>query len=543
MKTNFFTSIKSIFILTLLGLVIAFSSCKKIDLNKISQSGTWNPNLAFPLGFGEFTVYDILARTDSSDIVIIDGESGAIALLYRGDFFSVSAQDILQLGNYSSNYTVDMADFQAAPAPVFNGQLSYNLDEIYALDFDGDERLDEVVFDGGNMLIEANSTFLHDITILLTFPSILVSQNPLSLQINLSGSGSANFSQNIDLSDAIADFTLNNTTYNTLPIEAEVVLNGNGNAIQGNEIINLSFNLNNLSFNLAKGYLGNQSFNVEDSILIRIFEEVRDGFFQFTDPRVYLELSNSLGLPMQIDFNELKTIVTQTGEALPLTGFPSPLNILSPGTVGHTAVTTIIFDKSNTNNIESIVTPTPKYFYYDADLILNPDGVTGQQNFLSKDSELSVYGEIELPLEGFAYGFTMRDTFEFNTGYDFSDTEQIDYVMFRLFIDNGFPVNIDGQVVFMDENYNVLFTAFDDLEDVALSALVDANGDVISSTEKITDIVLEKDKIDLLDQVAYYQLVGNGKTLSGPQEKVVRFYDFYKTALKLSIQVEGRQDF
>ena len=50
----------------LFSFVLILFSCKKVELNTISKS-LWNPNLALPLAYGNFTISDILKQADSVD--------------------------------------------------------------------------------------------------------------------------------------------------------------------------------------------------------------------------------------------------------------------------------------------------------------------------------------------------------------------------------------------------------------------------------------------------------------------------------------------
>jgi hypothetical protein len=51
--------------LLLVVLVLIVSACKKVDLNKLSDT-PWNPQLGAPLLNAEFTVGDIISKMDSN---------------------------------------------------------------------------------------------------------------------------------------------------------------------------------------------------------------------------------------------------------------------------------------------------------------------------------------------------------------------------------------------------------------------------------------------------------------------------------------------
>jgi hypothetical protein len=182
----------------------------------------------------------------------------------------------------------------------------------------------------------------------------------------------------------------------------------------------------------------------------------------------------------------------------------------------------------------------PKFLAFALSAFTNPDGPGANLNFVSDTSKLRIKSELELPLEGFAYGFGVKDTVPFSLSQDVS---LIEYVMFRLIMDNGFPVELGAQIRFMDENYNVLFSAFDQVTEVVPPAQVNADGVVNQRGYKITDIVIEDWQLDLLPQVEYLEIEGNTQTTNGPLGVVVKFFDWYNLKMKLSMQIQAKMDF
>jgi hypothetical protein len=107
-------------------------------------------------------------------------------------------------------------------------------------------------------------------------------------------------------------------------------------------------------------------------------------------------------------------------------------------------------------------------------------------------------------------------------------------------MDNGFPVQLGAQMRFMDENYNVLFSAWDQITEVVAPANVNMQGIVNQRGYKITDIVLDDWKLDLLPQVAFIEIEGNTQTVNGPSGVVVKFFDWYNLKMKLSMQIQAK---
>lgn len=524
------------------ALALLFTSCKKLEFDKITQT-SWNPNLAVPLAYANFGVYDILALQDSNDLVVTDAVTGAISLVYTGEIFSNDAQSIIQLPNQSESFSITPAELTLLPNVAFNGTINSSLSEELSIDANAGVELHSLELKQGMLAIQVSTTLQHDITLEITFPEFTINGTPITRTLNLTYPGSVPHSGavNVNLQNALADLTLNGTTVNTLEVEIDATITGTGQVITGTENLNVSLNLSDLEFENATGYFGQQSVAVaSDSILIRLFESATTGYFELTNPKVNFTIENSFGYPIRLNLNDLKTINVATGQEFPLTNYPATLNINTPASLGQTAITTLNLNTTNTGNLSTLISPVPKYFYFEGSAESNPDGPTPTLNFIEDDSRLRVKAELDLPLEGLAYGFALKDTVDFNVG---TDVDLIEYIMFRLIVDNGFPVDLVTQIKFMNANHIPLFTVFGSPETLVESALVDANGRVNQRTKKISDIVLEEYQIGLLDQVKFLEIEGVAQTLNGTQGQIVKLFDDYTIGVKLSMQVIGKTNF
>jgi hypothetical protein len=152
--------------------------------------------------------------------------------------------------------------------------------------------------------------------------------------------------------------------------------------------------------------------------------------------------------------------------------------------------------------------------------------------------------DVDMPLEGYAYGFYVTDTtdFEFSSVSN-SDVSMIDFVMLRLIVDNGFPVQVGTQITALDVNLNPVFTLFNTPENVVNPAPVDAQGRVTSSNKKITDVTLTDAQIALLDQVKHFVIYGEASTTDASNGTIVKLFDDYKLGLKLAMQIQASTQF
>jgi hypothetical protein len=399
-----------------------------------------------------------------------------------------------------------------------------------------------VLFKNGTLDINVQTDIQHDVDIIVTIPSLLESGSTFTRTIPLAYGGVIPQigSISVDLSGMPLDLTQGNTTFNEFDIQTTVNVTGNGNPLTGVESCTADLAFSSLEFQNATGYFGQQAVGIDnDSILIKIFENSTSGFFQLVDPKVRFTVQNSFGFPIEINLANLESIDINSGTTYPLTGYPNPLNVIAPSVMGQSATTVLELNTTNTTNINTLITPTPRYFYFEATGTSNPAGNIGA-NFITDTSTFVVDAELELPLEGYAYGFTFTDTIAFAFS---ENTENIESLMIRLNIDNGFPVELLSQVTLLDSNNVVLFDLLAAPENVIESGLIDANGRVIQNTIKITDFILDDIEIGQMAEVNSIVVSAVAQSLDGTNGTVVKFYDDYTLDVKVGMQVQGKVNF
>lgn len=535
MKKNIFKlSMAIFFVLSLI------TSCKKYDPDKLTSTA-WNPNLAVPLAHGHFTVYDILARTDSNDVVVIEPSTGAIALVYKGEIVSYQASDLVDLMDYSSTTTMTMAsDFVIPPFGPYTGTQSGSQTNVVNASVNSGVELYTTDFKSGTLNINVSTDLLHDIDVIISIPDLLENGvTPFTRTITLTYSGSVPQSggQSIDLTGSMIDFTNGGTSFNEFDIQTDVTISGTGQAVSGTESVDVQFDFLSMEFEKCTGYFGQQSIAVDnDSILLKIFDNDPDGYFELIDPSIKFTVTNEMGFPAQINLANLETIDASTGTSFVLGGYPSQIDIAQPSAIGQATITVLELNQGNTTNITTVITPTPQWFYFEATGTSNPNGNVGT-NFLVDTSVLRVDAEVVMPMEGLAYGWTVADTIPFSFSEDVSYIESL---MFRINVDNGFPVELLGYATVLDSNYNVLFDVWDSPENIIESAPVNGSGRVTESFQKITDIYLSKAEINLMGDAAYIVIGGEAKSLNGTTGQIVKLFEDYVIDLRLGMQVQGR---
>lgn len=525
--------------LTLGLVVIGLFSCKKLDLKKLASS-EWNPDLAIPLVHSTFDVYDIFAHTNHNDIVVIDPNSGFIALVYKSNITSIEGDQLVTTTDVNNTNNISLTDMGGVAAPSFSSTLTHSESENTTLSFNNGALVKEFKFDAGNFDLNISSSFKHPIILTISIPSLQKNGVSFSKTINVSeaSGGNSTATSHEDLTGYIADLTLNNSTTNTLKVDYSVTLAGNGNSVSPTDEIAITSSFSSMKLDYARGYFGQQALNLsKDSVLLKIYQTTQEGVFSLVDPKVRFFIQNSFGLPVTLSLNQVQSINTHTGQILNLLGYVQQFPLGVPTIIGDSALTTIQFDKNNTTNIVQVVSPAPKYFSFKADALTNPNGNTGVDNFISKKSRINITSEVELPLHGLAYDFKMRDTTNFTSP---SESQYLKRVMFRLITVNGFPINVFAKIRFLNENYQEVFVLTDENKMLIEAAPVDANGTASSMVKKITDLTLTESQMALLDQVKYLEVYGEANTKDFQNGQNVKIYDYYKLDFRLSVQFEAK---
>lgn len=111
-------------------------------------------------------------------------------------------------------------------------------------------------------------------------------------------------------------------------------------------------------------------------------------------------------------------------------------------------------------------------------------------------ASLNISDEVQLPEE-----FSFSDTISFNFVEIFSFTEVINYVLFRVYIENGFPATLKTQVYFRNLSGGVYDSIFVNGPEIVDAAKVDESGKLQEIVVLSEDILKEGDAIEPLQDI------------------------------------------
>ena len=546
-------------VITFLVGVLILSSCKKLDLDSI-KGASWNPKFATPLAYGKFTVKDMLVKFDSAGM--IKTNNGDLSIVTTADFPTFDASTFVNLPVVSQ--TLYLAPSQlsviGAATPPFNVIPSGNvistsstLTQIVDFPVTNGEEISSVNFKKGDMEITLSSDLKHDIELALSFPDFIVGGDVLMDTIRLIYAyDNQPMTKKIkfSLDGAKADFTNGGTSVNKIRVNANGKLIGTGQVVNGNEYLNLTFSIKNLAFNEIKGYFGKVSVsNPMDSVLMDQFKSfnIKNGVIALTNPSIKMNITNTFGFPLELSFDELSFKELSNNNKITMVHTPSTETINYPlyANKGVPTKTTITIDKLNTSNLDQLITTTSKYFYVKTGAATNPLGKAGDpNNYILGTSKMTVSAEIDIPMEGFATGFERFDTIDVKGTFKDLD-KTLKSIVIRLVLDNGFPLDIDGSLFFIDaqgnpiKNNGVLIDLLKLNPTILASGKLDGAGKVIENTTTINDITLSSDIIPLLSSAEKLIFKTSIGTDQGANKKSVKLRDDYTIGFKLGINIQA----
>ena len=155
-------------------------------------------------------------------------------------------------------------------------------------------------------------------------------------------------------------------------------------------------------------------------------------------------------------------------------------------------------------------------------------------------SKLAIAARMELPLFGTANDFALEKEFEF----DIKDTSDLDVesVTIRIFVTNGFPIDVNTQIYFLDEARVKIDSLINPAQTlIASAAPVDGSGRVIAPTSTSSDNKLNKLQWKQITQrCRYMSIVSNLE--SAPNGTDVKIFSDYTLGVKLAMRAKLNVD-
>jgi len=519
-----------------LGLIlvgIMASSCVKDEYSlQNMKTPEWDPNFAAPLINSRLTFWDILNDFDTTDIVIED-ETQFLYLVYNSTAFSQTAEDLISIPDQNASASHNFSTGTIAVADSFVTTLVYT----YNFNFPSSQVIDSIYLKSGSLNLSINSNFNLPAKIELKLPGTKQGQ-PFKETVYMN---TPTGNQSIGLNNTKLIFNHSGGN-NKLEMTFRVVLYGNGNPNQSPYNINISNSFYNVKFKAIYGYLGQLNFAMnEDTVKVKLYDNHFNGIINWQDPRYYLTATNYLGVPVQLTIDLLETKSTRppfNTYQIVGAGIPNPWNILYPSfsQMGQGVKTLMYLDKNN-SNIDAAYDIAPQQMNALISAVTNSSGPT--QNFVFDTSRFTLDAKVELPLHGTAHNFTIVDTMDVNIGEDFKNSEYIDWILFKIYAENGFPIDAEIQIYFLDSGYNIVDSLLAPPQQLIHAATPGPAPDYIvtGKYKKMITTTIYNDRIAEYHRIKYAVVKAKMHTFnSGTQ--IVKIYSYYDLHVKIGAQVQ-----
>lgn len=450
------------------------------------------------------------------------GKSIGKKLEFRMDNISSPGSSEAYNPNVELAFDIDLSNLAMREITFINTtELSYSQLVMLPLDMPNEIELYNIALANGKISYAVEASTGIDFITTAVLPSSTADGQILSSTLEVSnGSGAAS----ISLLNSRIDFTTGDQKFNELPIEATITIPVTNNPItlRSNNNIGFEATIEDIDFEEVNAYLGNQQLDLRgDSVAIGVFENTLDGIrseVELVDPKLEFSVSNEYGIPF--DFNFVNTFATRNdGQVYPIDLSPNPIS-MEAGSIANPATGTI-----SVTNLNALFNARPEIIYYDASVIVNPNGKS--VNFINKEQRITVNVEAQVPMHGTIELLSISDP----TNVDLSSGQSLDELQsmeLQVVFENGFPIDVRPQFYLYDEAGVLIDSVFEGGDNnLFMAASVNDEGLVTSPNVSERRISLPEDKLDRLFNTRKIALRLELKTAEDGQ-KNVKMLDSYR---------------
>lgn len=514
---------------SLMGFIIFFvTSCVKDEFNVDNiATSDWNPNVAAPIINSNLYMWDLMNDYDSSE-VFEEYNTNLIYLLYQGNIATNTMENYINIPSQNQS-------FSQLTINIPGGNLSsdYEVTHNYSftLSLPNNMLLDTMILKSLDLSLNINHNINYPIDVDFSINNATVNSSPHNENFSVP-------SLSYDYSKHYNNIKLRLGANNQLSFDIKINIHGDGSANLSPYYFILSIGLNNIGFSKLFGYLGNYNLNLDsDTIKIKLYNNHFDGIINWEDPKIFLTTTNSIGVPINININQIKARRENLpSSSMAITGMPPiwSLNYPSLSEIGQNKLSFYQITKNN-SNIVSAFNISPNYIDVVADARINSNG---HSNFVIDTSRLHLNGRVELPFHGTARDFVLIDTLELDLG-DSTYFKHVDWFMFKIFTTNYYPVDADIQVYLLDARNNIIDSILPPNQRIAASGIVGPAPDyfVISPSNKLATNKFEGARKDALVNVRNALIKAKLNT-TDHGNNIVKIYSYQYINLRVSAQAQ-----
>jgi len=436
----------------------------------------FSPRVVFPLVNSSVTFDEVLEQADSSSLIYTKPGDNKYYVSFRDTIALYDALSNYSIPDFtfSDAYSVDASE--VPPLPVPTGQTltlpSKSLSQTYAPIADGE--IKSVKLSAGTLSIRIVNNFQNSISGTLVINSLLdETGNPLTFNIPETFP-SQEYNDNAQLANGTVYLQVG-SSYNTFQITADLTVHSLGKPISTNDNAAIEVSINGLDFEYIQGKI-NSNLPLDDINLdLGTFENSYDADFYISEPKLTMIFENSFGIPIAFNIINFDGTNTNTNEQVSMVneGTPPANSLLLTGSNAIDFVTNILsadpvhdslyLDQDN-SNLEDFLNIAPNRILIKPTVTLG-DATDNHDFFIRKSSELNLINEIEIPLAGRINNLVVSDTIDVEIPDIENDlniaSDNNLHIKLKFKFENGIPLDIYFQGVFLDDNNTELANLYD----------------------------------------------------------------------------------
>ncbi len=439
------------------GLPLAVNN---LDYEINNQSGS---NIVSSTAFTSIPAGSTVSETHDLSGATIEAEMEALMnnLDMGGGFVTIDTNDAIDIAITIRDIKVNSA------TAIFPAQNVVNTKEEFPLNNMGDVELVEAEVEAGFVRIEVVSTMGDSIFFNYKIPSAELFGVPFETDVAVPPAIPGDTSHVVllfDFRDYVLDLTGNplevdepNTLYNELV--GRIDSTGQLVSLSLSDSVYIRIDLLNVQPRYVRGYLGQDTISLAGTNNLNIFDNILSGAIDIFDPDVNIALTieNGLGINGNFVLNSASSANTGTGASQNLScpallGSNVPIAAATDGPLTP-SITSVDYNTVSCGSptFASLLEILPDQISFDLEMRTNPGGNTGSySDFAYFNNSLDARLDIELPLYFFANSLVMVDTVDFLLA-EIKSPEQVKNGIFTFMIENGFPIDADIKIFFLDE--------------------------------------------------------------------------------------------
>jgi len=525
-----------------------FSMYEEIKVEPVAQ--TW----VFPVLKSTITLKDLVERSKANTLVnVIPGTT----------LFYMSFRDTIDFAQASRMYSMSPLTFrQTISVPgglplVFPAGTQVSYSQTFGESFKAIQgvELRRVDFSSGMVRIRLLNSLQHSVSGQVTLTSLVnSSESPIIYPFNLTAGSTGTDSFLLD--NLFLNLHVPPSTYNTFRFSVNFTVTSSGSAnTSGGLDVQVEFSGINPGsspdFEMFSGKLNATVNTGLQNSAIAVFNSTRLGTMHFAEPSITYNIQNSFGIPISFAFSKFE-VKNNAGSTVSLVNEgtlasrdlnlsrPNVLNFVEQTTQPY-ATTSFLLNWQN-SNLENIFDIAPNRLAYQAEITLG-DNSDNHYYFVRKNSNITLFSDITLPLYGWATSHFLSDTID-NIVLPCIDSlgfiDSTEYkVTLKFKFQNELPLNMEFQANFLDRTNQLVEALFPDGEQqIVLAAPVGTNGESNGSNSKYTLVELNRERYNRIRQ-SNRMILFYGISTGGAARQPVKVLSTNKITVQMSAKVKA----